>query len=209
MSKRRTGGIQRRGRASETALNARLERRSTDWRLLAAGAGGLTAVVLATALMVVAMAGGAPPPGRIQPDGGSQHIADGTRGGPYTSVPATSGPHWGTPAQWNVYTTPVAESQIIHNLEHSGIVIWYQPGQLDSQAVEQLTSYVRSKLVGSRFKFILSPWDGEDFGAPIAVTAWRYLLYLDEVDTGQIDAFLDAHYGRGPEPAGGPGPPRR
>lgn len=207
MSKRRTSGIQRRGRATDA--NAPLEPKSGDRRLLVAASGGLLAIAVATALGVAALAGGAPPPGQIQPDGGSQHIADGTPGGPYSSVPATSGPHWGTPAQWDIYTTPVVESQVIHNLEHSGIVVWYQPDQLDDLAREQLTSYVRSKLFSNQFKFILSPWAGEDFGAPIAVTAWRYLLYLDEVDTGQIDAFLGAHYGRGPEPAGGPGPPGR
>ncbi len=208
MSKRRTSGIQRR-RATDASLNARLEPRSGDWRLLVAAGGGLLAIAVATALAVAALAGGTSPPGQIQPDGGSQHIADGTRGGPYGSIPATSGPHWGTPAQWDIYTTPVAESQVIHNLEHSGIVVWYQPDQLDDLAIEQLTSYVRSKLFGNQFKLILSPWAGEDFGAPIAVTAWRYLLYLDEVDTGQIDAFVGAHYGRAPEPAGGPGPPGR
>lgn len=208
MPKRRTSGIQRRPRASDAALNARLDR-SADRRLLVLAGAGLLAIAVVTAVAVAALAGGAPPPGRIQPDGGSQHIADGMRGGPYASVPGTSGPHWGTPAQWNVYTMPVAESQVIHNLEHAGIVIWYQPDELDDAALGRLTSYVGSKLLGNQFKFILSPWDGEDFGAPIAVTAWRYLLYLDEVDTGQIDAFVAAHYGKGPEPGGGPGPPAR
>ena len=207
MAKRRTSGIQRRTRASDTALSARLDAKRTDWRLLAIAGGGLLAIAVVTALAIVSLTGGSPTPGKIQPDGGASHIADGTDGGPYTSVPGTSGRHWVTIAQWNVYTTALPESQVIHNLEHAGIVIWYQAGKLDKQRLDELTSYVRNKLSGSRFKFILSPWAGKDFGASIAVTAWRYLLLVDKIDTSQIDAFVDAHYGRGPEPAGGPGPP--
>jgi hypothetical protein len=208
MPKRRTSGIQRRARTLETPRSGLLELDRPDWRLWAVAGAVVLALAAATAVAIAAFGSG-PAPGRIQPDGGAQHIADGTSGGPYTSVPATSGPHWGTPAQWNVYTTPVSESQVLHNLEHAGIVIWYQPDQLDDESLGRLTSYVRGKLSGSQFKFILSPWAGADFGAPIAVTAWRYLLYLDEVDTGQIDAFVGAYYGRGPEPGGGPGPPPR
>lgn len=174
---------------------------------MALAGGGLLAIAVATALAVVSLGNGSPASGQIQPDGGSSHIADGTEGGPYKSVPGTSGPHWGTPAQWAVYPSPLPESQAIHNLEHTGIVIWYQTDKLDARSVDELTSYVRSKLSSNRFKFILSPWNGADFGAPIAVTAWRYLLYLDTVDLGQIDDFVGAHYGRGPEPGGGPGPP--
>ncbi len=59
----------------------------------------------------------------------------------------------------------------------------------------------------AKFKVILSPWTGEDFGHPIAVTAWNWLLYQDSADVDQIRAFLDDHYQRSPEPYGGPGQP--
>ncbi|MGH2603224.1 MAG: DUF3105 domain-containing protein, partial [Dehalococcoidia bacterium] len=111
--------------------------------------------------------------------------------------------HWGSPANWGVYPNPVAEAQVLHNLEHSGIVIWYKPDLLPEAELDALRSYVEGQLRGNRFKFILSPWAGRDFEHAIAVTAWRYLLYLDDADTGQIDAFVGTHYGRGPEPAGG------
>jgi hypothetical protein len=110
-----------------------------------------------------------------------------------------------------VYSTPQPETQVIHNLEHGGIVIWYDPEQLDASGIDTLTQYVNSQVssgISGRFKFILSPWGGQDpLPAPIVVTAWRYLLEIDAADTSAIDEFARAHYGRSPEPNGGPGPP--
>jgi FAD/FMN-containing dehydrogenase len=45
-----------------------------------------------------------------------------------------------------------------------------------------------------------------DFGHPIAVTAWQYILYLDALELDAIRAFANEHYGRAPEPNGGPAP---
>jgi hypothetical protein len=217
MAKRRTSGIQRRERASEQALNQRLDASAgltlPDWRLLLIGGVLLVGVIT---IALVLLLGSTPNPalGSTQPDDGQAHIADGTifppGERPYSSTPATSGPHWNAPNNWGVYTTPQREEQLIHNLEHGGIIIWYEPDQLDADAVAELARYVNAQTatgISGRFKFILTPWDGPDFGHPIAVTAWRQLLYLDEVDTGTIDDFARSHYGRAPEPGGGPGPP--
>lgn len=147
--------------------------------------------------------------GQRMPDDGGGHIADGTNGGPYSSVPATSGKHWVDPANWGVYSiaSPAVESQVVHNLEHGGIVIWYVPGQLDEAGVQDLTDFVRQQNATNRFKVILSPWTGASFNHPVAVTAWNWLLYLDTADLGQVRDFINAHYGDAPEPNGGPGPP--
>jgi len=220
--RRRTSGIQRRERASTDALSRRLDDRGAgaglpDWRLLAIGA-LLVAGLLLVVLVLIFSAGPSASSGTAQPDAGRGHVRDGSAcraspgscsvaADPYTSLPATSGPHWDTPANWGAYSTPQAESQLIHNLEHGGIVIWYDPAQLDAEQVDQLSSYVDTQVaqgVGGRYKFILSPWDGEELASPIAVTSWRNLLFLDELDIGAIDAFAGQHYGMAPEPAGGP-----
>ncbi len=224
MRKRRTSGIQRRSRASEEALGRRLgegRRLPVDPRILALGAFLLVGVIV----VLVAFTFGRGPEasvGQVVPDAGNRHVADGTRFDPetkgeiYTSRPATSGPHWGTPAEWGVYgpgmpgfrAEPVPEPQVIHNLEHAGIVIWYQPGHASAEEVDRVANWVRGQLRTNRYKVILSPWEGEDFGHPWAVTAWQRLLHLDDGDLGAIRSFFDQHYGiRGPEPRGGPGPP--
>lgn len=212
MAKRRTSGIQRRSRASEAALTRRIGPAGAtgafDLRLLIIG--GIL-VVGAIVLVVVLVFSGSKPgrPGELQVDDGGGHVADGTSGVQYSSVPATSGTHWTTPANWGVYTeaAPAIESQVIHNLEHGGIVIWYQPGKLDAAGVQALTEYVQQQVRSAKFKVILSPWSGGDFGHPIAVTSWNWLLYLDSADIAQVRAFLDDHYGQSPEPLGGPAQP--
>jgi hypothetical protein len=225
MAKRRTSGIQRRERASEEALNRRIDAPSgmalPDWRLLAIG-GVLVVGVIILALVILFASGPNESAGTQQPNDGGDHVAPGTTcrsaaapcgPDPYSSIPGTSGPHWDPSAlaNWGAYSTPQNESQVIHNLEHGGIVIWYDPERVDTDGVNELTSYVNRQVsagISGRFKFILSPWAGEgELPAPIAVTAWRQLLELDEVNTGALDNFSREHYGVAPEPNGGPGPP--
>jgi hypothetical protein len=217
MAKRRTSGIQRRERASEDALNRRLDDSGgialPDWRILAIG-GVLVIGVITIGLVMLLGSGPSENVGVRQPNDGSEHVRDGTiipeEQRPWSSIPGTSGVHWDSPANWGVYTTPQPEEQLIHNLEHGGIVIYYEPDELDASEVDELARYVNRQTatgISGRYKFILTPWDGPDFEGSIAVTAWRQLLYLDEVDTGAIDEFTRAHYGRSPEPGGGPGPP--
>jgi hypothetical protein len=212
MAKRRTAGVQRRTRVSEQARTARLEQRrglGIDPRIAAiVGFVGIGLVVVLVLAMASVLGGNDPGPGEVVSDAGRGHVTDGHPGGPFSSVPATSGPHWNTPAQWGVYEQAVPEAQVVHNLEHGGIVIWYQPGQVDDAGLEELRRYVRSQVSGNRFKFILSPWNGDAFGYPVALTAWTRLRYVDSVDMAQITEFADAYYGLlGPEPQGGPGPP--
>ncbi len=180
-----------------------------DPRLLLIGGVLVVGAIVLVVILLFGQGGGGARIGVRQVDDGGGHVADGAPGGPYSSVPATSGQHWGTPAEWGVYTAarPAAESQVIHNLEHGGIVIWYQLSQTSDADVQALTAYVDQQIRSSRYKVILSPWSGADFEHPIAVTSWNWLLYLDSADIGQIRAFVDNHYQDAPENFGGPGQP--
>jgi hypothetical protein len=206
MAKRRTSGIQRRSRASEAAMTQRLGAGggAMDWRILLIGGVLLVGAIIIVVLLVF---GGPSSGGAIgirQIDDGRGHVAVGAQGGPYSSVPATSGTHWDTPGQWGVYSqaSPAIEDQMVHNLEHGGVVIWYQPSQLDSAGVTALENWVRQQQQTSQYKVVVSPWTGQDFGHPVAVTAWDWLLYLDSADLDSVRTFFDAHYGDAPEPLG-------
>ncbi len=185
--------------------------RTLDWRLIAIG-GILVLGVVILLLVFLFGGGGTPEPGAglRQVNAGRTHIAEGTQGTGYTSVPATSGQHWsaaGSPGPWGVYSNAQAQERMIHNLEHGGIVIWYQPALLGAEELAMLTQFVQQQITTERFKVILVPWSGADFGHPIAVTFWDWLLYLDTADLDMIRAFSDAHYGDAPEPLGGPAKP--
>lgn len=215
MAKRRTSGIQRRSRATDEALTRRLgsgRGLALDWRLLLIGAilflGAV--VLLLVFLFGRGAATGGGNAGTRQIDDGGSHITQGTQGGPYHSVPATSGSHWASadaPAPWGVYQNARPQEQLLHNMEHGGMIIWYQPAKLDATGLATLQTWVRQQNTTVQFKVILTPWAGADFGHPIAVTSWNWLLYLDTADTDAVRTFLDAHYGDAPEPAGGPGQP--
>jgi hypothetical protein len=215
MAKRRTSGIQRRSRASDEAMGRRLgagTSRTLDWRILLIG-GILVLGVAILAVVLLFGGGGNTDPGGIgvrQPDAGGTHIPSGQQGTGYTSVPATSGQHWNdanSPGPWGVYPSAQPQERMIHNLEHGGIVIWYQPSLVAAEDLTALTQFVQQQTTTERFKMILVPWSGADFGHPIAVTAWNWLLYLDTADLDAIRTFTDAHYGKAPEPFGGPAKP--
>jgi Protein of unknown function (DUF3105) len=228
--RRRTSGVQKRDRASSEAMSRRIDQGSTpvlpDWRLLLIG-GVLVVGVLILALVL--LFGGTPSAslGVQQQNDGGQHVSPGTdcrdpaqqndqtlcSTAPYSSLPAASGPHWDPSAlaNWGVYSTPQPETQLIHSLEHGGVVIWYDPAVLDAESIDALTNYVNTQTasgVSGRYKFILSPWGGADpLPAPIVASTWRWLLELETGDTDRIDEFAREHYGDAPEPNGGPGPP--
>jgi hypothetical protein len=208
MSKRRTAAPQR-SRASEAALQRRVGSAgsgSGSGRWVIWGLVGFVILGLAAAgVAVVLSSSGAK--AQTYADAGRTHIAEGTPGSGYTSNPPTSGPHWPNPGDWGVYTTPMPAERSIHNLEHGGMVIWYEASKISDADLATLTTFTQEQNRGDRFKVILSPWGGTDFGHTIAVAAWHWLLYLDTADTGAISAFMDTNYGQAPEPNGGPGPP--
>ena len=212
MSRRRTAAPQKRTRASEEALQRRVGAsggsRLSGTSLAVIGIGLLVVVGIgAIALFTLLAPSGSDFVGQPQAMDGRQHIDTGTAGSGYSSNPAASGPHWPSPVEWGVYTDPLPQEAAIHNLEHGGIVIWYQADQVTAEQVSALESYTQTKNGTERYKILVAPWSGTDFGHPMAMVAWTWLLYLDEVDSGLMDQFFDQHYGDAPEPAGGPGPP--
>ena len=157
MAKRRRTSSMQRQRASAEALNRRIDQGSgsalPDWRLLLIG-GVIVVGVLILALVLIFGGGPAANVGVQQADDGRTHVADGTD---CRNDPAQCGTEpvlvgaggvraaLGTPAAWGVYSSPLAESQSIHNLEHGGIVIWYDPEALTVESIDALTTYVRTR----------------------------------------------------------------
>jgi len=137
------------------------------------------------------------------PDDGAQHVALGASHAPYSTVPATSGPHWstppaagaplGAPVRWGIYDQVIPDEALVHNLEHGGIGLHYNC----PQGCEDVVNSLR-KLVPSNFsQFVLSPYP--DMQSRIAVTAWRRVMYLDAVDEAKIRGFVDAYQDKAPE----------
>jgi len=134
------------------------------------------------------------PPGERVREVGNPHIPVGTKGTGYTSNPPTSGEHYGSEAKWDVYTQPVPDELVIHNLEHGGIWISYKDPN-DTELAAKLAQVARRYST----KVIVTPRPQND--APLAVAAWGRLLKLQTFDEQKIVAFINAYRGKvGPEP---------
>ena len=87
----------------------------------------LAVVILGFTGAVIAAKANKPPepprPGVEQSDHGREHVDSKKYGG---DQPPTSGAH-ANPVSWGVYDTEVRDDQLIHNMEHGGIYISYQP----------------------------------------------------------------------------------
>ena len=134
---------------------------------------------------------------------GQTHVPVGTRVTTYRSSPPTSGPHWSqagvAPIDWGIYSQPIADEILVHNLEHGGIVIHYLSGT-SPEIVEQLKEFVqglRADIVG----LVLAP--RVNLPAPIVLSAWEYYLPLLSYDEEAMNVFVRAHYDQAPEALGG------
>ena len=118
----------------------------------------------------------------------------------YNSVPPTSGDHWSTPVRCGFYIEPVPDELIVHNMEHSNIVVSYNlPEQADVDALKD----VYDDLPGHwRDHFtVVRPYAGIGVGR-VGLTAWGVLDKFEEVDRGRIEQFFEHYVGRlGPEGA--------
>lgn len=124
-------------------------------------------------------------------DQGTTHVAANTRVTTYNSVPPTSGPHWPTAVSWGSYTTSLADEQLVHNLEHGGIVISHNTTEDVVSKLRALrASYGRDRF-GS-VKIVVRPYELITRGQ-IALTAWNWLDVLEAYDETRIRAFITAH----------------
>ena len=123
----------------------------------------------------------------------AKHIPENAPQPEYNSNPPTSGPHYANPAPWGVKTEPIKDEIAVHNLEHGGIWIAYQPDQVDQATIDQLTTIVR----GYPSKVLLSPRPAND--TPIALVSWGRLMKLTTIDNAKIDEFIGRNKNKGPE----------
>jgi len=124
----------------------------------------------------------------------------------YTSNPPTSGRHYPIPAADAAYEDAPNVKLLVHTLEHSRVIVWFQP-ELPREARAALKAFYDH----DSDRLLLVP-DSTDMPYEVAASAWNAkpkpygtgrLLgcpeYDDELFTA-LEAFKDRHRGRGPEP---------
>lgn len=87
----------------------------------------------------------------------------------YNSNPPSSGAHYPSPANWQVYDYEVNDKIFIHNLEHGGIWITYKPS-ISKDIIAELNGIVQ-EFKGS--KLVMAPRSAND--NDIAVVSWAHV----------------------------------
>ena len=126
------------------------------------------------------------------------HVPDGTVVS-YNSVPATSGDHYFSPQRCGFYTGEIPDERVVHNLEHSNIIISYNlPDQNDVSTLED----VYNGLGGWKDHYTVARFYSKIAPGQVALSAWGVLDIMDGVDQERIERFYEHYVGRlGPEGA--------
>ena len=128
-------------------------------------------------------------------DQGRDHIPDGEPHAPYSSSPPTSGPHYGSPAAVSFYAEQMPPEQLIHNMEHGQIVIWYNP-DAPADLIDQVETLVRQEpaaTVATAYTDIESPYQ-------MVLSAWGKIQMCEKVSQDVVDDFRRRFQGKSPEP---------
>jgi uncharacterized protein DUF3105 len=186
----------------------RAERSSRMW-FLALGAVIVVAAAAVGIFTAVRGGGGAQASGvdgacvrQTFPPQGHQHVQELAKNFLYNSFPPTSGPHFPTPAVYNVYDQPVPEIRLVHNLEHGAIVVQYG-SKVTQAAVQQIVAWyaksplgmVVAPLATNASELHATPPPGAD--KKIFLTAWTHVATCSAFDEKAFTNFRDDY--RGPK----------
>lgn len=173
------------------------------------GAVGLVAVAL---VGYVAWTQLRPRPGRAVLAQPASHIQADQRYLNYSTDPPNSGPHRGSPIGAGFYTDPPDDENLVHNLEHGYVVIWYNcaaPSTGSGQApgvgdCNQLQSDIQRVMADdgpapltSNNKLMAVPRASLAF--PIVATTWGRMLEQPAFDRAGLLEFIQEMRGRAPE----------
>lgn len=124
---------------------------------------------------------------------GRDHIPVGAAHDPYNSNPPTSGPHYAQEADWGIYDSPLPDEQLVHNLEHGGVNIFYKPGSVDQATIDKLKTIQK----GFPTKTVLAPRPAN--AKAIALASWTYNMNLDVFDEQTTRDFIRRNKNHAPE----------
>ena len=122
------------------------------------------------------------------------------------SNPPAGGPHWGSsacsddadsssafcgPARLGIYRAPWPPETLIHNMEHAGVVVWYNT--TDQAIIDELEEIIRDGL-NRGDQLVLTPYfDMEE--ETVALTSWARIdkFPVSEYTRDRIQDYIDVH----------------
>jgi hypothetical protein len=109
----------------------------------------------------------------------------------YNSNPPTSGPHAASPMPFRVLENPAPKENLVHNMEHGAVVVWYNTSNQD--VIRQLESIVNNAI--DRRKLVVMSRYPELESDTIALTAWTRLdkFSAAQFERKRVQDFIDEH----------------
>lgn len=131
--------------------------------------------------------------GQDYEDDNTKHISAGEPPYAYKTNPPVSGPHDSEPANWGYYEQELPDTKAVHNLEHGGIWVSYQPDALSNDQKEEL------KKLAKKYdqRLVVSPRSQND--SKIAITSWRHLEKAETLNLDIVNQFLTTNVNQSPE----------
>ena len=193
-----------RAAAPKTSIKERRRRqraRQTRIQRLVVGIVGLVVVGLVAYFVWDVLR---PKLGQVFPQQARTHIQVSDPHEPYNSDPPTSGAH-AAPVNGGFYDTAPPDENLVHNLEHGYVIIWYNCDALDETQCAELKGKVQAAIDQARpvvvttgaKKLVAVPRSNLD--AQIALTSWGRLYKLATFDEVQIQAFINDFRNKAPE----------
>jgi hypothetical protein len=133
---------------------------------------------------------------------GEAHAPVGT-GLTFDSNPPNSGTHYPLWGRYGTHQQPLERGYYVHNLEHGAVVLLYKCAGACPEITTGLQEVLDSRPVDSacfanvKNRMILTPDPLLD--VPVAAAAWRNIYRAGCVDPPSLKAFIQEHYGKGPE----------
>jgi len=192
------------------------EGRRRQLALIVGGAVAAAAIAAGGVAAYVALGGGSSAEDTLRSAGceverkpaqGRQHVEELDEDFEYNTFPPTSGPHFGAPATWDVYSEPVEQFRLVHNLEHGGVIVQYGEDVPESAVAE-----IREWYLDDPNGIVVAPLP--ELEDKVALTAWTapdpvpgeepapgegVLATCSGFDAAAFDEFKDAYGFRGPE----------
>lgn len=127
------------------------------------------------------------------PNAGANHVSGRVE---YKTNPPTSGNHDQLPAQDGAYTKSPRMENLVHELEHGRVIIWFQP-----QAAARLKGQLKSLFDEDDYHVVLTPNDRK-MKPQVAASSWTRSISCPTVSDKTFDAlrlFRDRYRDTGPE----------
>jgi hypothetical protein len=95
---------------------------------------------------------------------------------------------------WGIYREPWPAESLVHNMEHAGVIIWYNTS--DQGVIDTLESFAQGQLRADE-RLVLVPYPDMD-AERIAITVWsrRDEFPVSKFSSKRLQHFIDVLYCR-------------